>query len=89
VGGRSDGTALILSLYWTRTNITGVVAGMATGTLTTILWKIFLKDATGVYELIRAFFWALGAIALFGLLGRNERGAPAAQNAGESSARPE
>ena len=68
--GASFGTALILSLYWKRTNIAGVVAGMVTGTLTTILWKVFLKDATGVYELIPAFFLSLAVIALFGLLGR-------------------
>ena len=68
--GASLGTALILSLYWKRTNIPGVVAGMTTGTLTTILWKIFLSDVTGIYELIPAFFLSLGLIVLFGLLGR-------------------
>jgi solute:Na+ symporter, SSS family len=68
--GASFGTALILSLYWKRTNVPGIVAGMVTGTLTTILWKLFLKDATGVYELIPAFVLALGAIVLFGVFSR-------------------
>ncbi len=68
--GASFGTAIILSLYWKRTTIAGVVAGMITGTLTTIVWKVLLKDATGVYELIPAFVLALGVIILFGVLGR-------------------
>ena len=71
--GASFGTALILSLYWKRTTVAGVVAGMVTGTMTTILWKVFLKESTGVYELIPAFFLSLGVIALFGLLGRRGR----------------
>jgi sodium/proline symporter len=65
--GASFGTSLILALYWKRTNTAGVVAGMVAGTLTTILWKIFLKETTGVYELIPAFFLALGAVVLFSL----------------------
>lgn len=67
--GASFGSALILSLYWRRTNTTGVVAGMVTGTVTTIVWKLLLADATGVYELIPAFCLSLGVIVLCGLLG--------------------
>ncbi len=68
--GASFGTALILSLYWKRTNIAGVVAGMITGTLVTIIWKLFFVDTTGIYELIPAFFLSLGVILVFGYLGR-------------------
>lgn len=67
--GASFGTSLILSLYWKRTNISGVVAGMITGTVVTILWKLFLKDVTGIYELIPAFFLSMGVILFFGLWG--------------------
>jgi len=81
--GASFGTALIMALYWKRTNVPGIVAGMVAGTLTTILWKVFLKDATGVYELIPAFFLALGVIALFGALGRpRARAGTAIENEG-------
>ncbi len=72
--GASFGTALILSLYWKRTTVSGVVAGMITGTLVTIVWKLFLKDTTGIYELIPAFFLSLGVILVFGFLGGRKRG---------------
>ncbi|MBN1893888.1 sodium/proline symporter, partial [bacterium] len=53
--GASIGTSLIFSLYWKKTHPLGVVAGMVSGTLITILWKLFLKESTGLYELIPAF----------------------------------
>ena len=53
--GASFGTTVIFSLYWKRTHKAGVVAGMITGTVVTILWRIFLKAPTGIYELIPAF----------------------------------
>ena len=57
--GASFGPALILSLYWERTTKTGIAAGMITGTLITIGWKLWLKEPTGIYELIHAFFGAV------------------------------
>ncbi len=57
--GASFGPALIASLYWDKTSKTGVVTAMITGTLITIFWKLWLKELTGVYELIPAFFGAL------------------------------
>ena len=62
--GASFGPALILSLYWQRTTKAGIVAGMITGTLITIFWKLWLKEPTGIYELIPAFFGALLVIIL-------------------------
>lgn len=53
--GASFGSAIIFSLYWRGTTKYGVVAGMISGTLVTIFWKLFLKDLTGIYELIPAF----------------------------------
>jgi SSS family solute:Na+ symporter len=78
--GASFGTSLILALYWKRTTVSGVVAGMITGTLVTILWKLFLKDATGIYELIPAFFLSLGVILLFGVLGGKKGEVPASRS---------
>ncbi len=54
--GASFGSALIFTLYWQRTTKFGVIAGMISGTLVTIFWKLFLKEPTGIYELIPAFF---------------------------------
>jgi sodium/proline symporter len=58
--GAALGPALLLSLYWRGTSRAGVLAGMVTGTVITIVWKLWLKEPTGIYELIPAFFGAFG-----------------------------
>ncbi len=70
--GASFGPALILSLFWKKTTRLGVLAGMIAGTTITIVWWLFLKDATGVYELIPAFFGA-AAVTIGVSLGSRER----------------
>jgi sodium/proline symporter len=66
--GASIGTAVIFSLYWKRTTKYGIAAGMITGTLVTISWKLFLKEPTGLYELIPAFFLSALVIVMVSLL---------------------
>jgi SSS family solute:Na+ symporter len=54
------------------------MAGMITGTLVTILWKLFLKEPTGVYELIPAFLLSALAVMVLGskeASARDEKGA--------------
>jgi len=53
--GASLGPAIIFSLYWKRTTRGAIVAGMIVGTVVTIAWKLWLKNPTGIYELIPAF----------------------------------
>ncbi len=66
--GASFGTSLILTLYWKRAHLYGIVAGMITGTAVTIIWKVFLEETTGIYELIPAFFCSLLIIIIVSLL---------------------
>ncbi|MFA4662400.1 sodium/proline symporter [Pyrococcus kukulkanii] len=66
--GASIGPTLLLSLYWKRTTKWGVVAGMIVGTITTIVWKLYLKEVTGLYELVPAFIFALIATILVSLV---------------------
>lgn len=74
--GASLGPALILSLYWSRTTRGAVVAGMVTGTVITIAWKLWLKEVTGLYELIPAFFGSWAVIVGVSLVaGRRDRSA--------------
>jgi len=56
--GAALGPTTILTLYWRRTTAAGVLAGVATGTVTTIVWYLtpVLRDV--VYELIPAFILA-------------------------------
>lgn len=53
--GASFGPAVVLSLLWKRTTKWGILAGLISGTLVTIIWKTtpFLKQM--IYELIPAF----------------------------------
>ena len=71
--GASLGTALIFSLYWKKTNIHGIVAGMITGTVVIIVWKRFLSESTDIYELIPGFILSALAIISFSLLFRNKK----------------
>jgi len=72
--GAALGPALILSLAWPRTTRAGVVAGMITGAVTTIVWKQWFSAPTGIYELLVAFPAAMIAIAVVSLAaGRGRR----------------
>jgi SSS family solute:Na+ symporter len=57
--GASIGPTSILALYWKRCTRSGIMAGLITGTVVTIIWKnvSFLK--TSLYELIPAFVLGL------------------------------
>ncbi len=72
--GAAFGPALILALFWGRTSRAGLIAGMVTGALTTVIWKqtllweASLKETTGIYELIVAFPLALVAAVVFSLV---------------------
>ena len=66
--GASLGPALILSLYWKRTTRWGAFAGMVTGAIVTVVWRLWLREATGVYELIPGFFLSVLAIVVVSLL---------------------
>lgn len=71
--GASIGTSLIFSLYYKKTTRCAIVSGMITGTLTTIVWKLYLKNITGVYELIPAFFFASVVIGVVSLMTYKEQ----------------
>ncbi|AFN03217.1 proline permease [Pyrococcus furiosus COM1] len=65
--GAAIGPTLIVSLYWKRATKWGVVAGMIVGALTTIIWKLYIRPITGLYELVPAFLFALIATVLVSL----------------------
>lgn len=54
--GAALGPTSILALYWKRTTRSGVIAGLITGTLTTIIWYYIAVLKGIIYELIPAFF---------------------------------
>ena len=57
--GAAVGPTSILALYWKRTTKKGVMAGIVTGTLVTIIWNQTPVLKSAVYELIPGFLLAL------------------------------
>ncbi|MGN0468859.1 MAG: sodium/proline symporter PutP [Acutalibacteraceae bacterium] len=53
--GSAFGPVIILSLFWKRTTYPGAIAGVVGGAVTDILWRVFLSDSTGIYEIIPGF----------------------------------
>lgn len=69
--GASIGPALVLSVYWKKTTGLGVIAGMVTGLITTVVWN----QMTGgpgmifdIYELLPAFTIAFLAVIVVSYL---------------------
>lgn len=65
--GAALGPITILSLFWKRFNFAGAVAGMIAGSITDILWILFLSK-TGVYELLPSFIVGFVVAVLVTLL---------------------
>lgn len=66
--GAAFGPVVILGLYWRRTTRWGALAGMLTGAAVTIAWRVWLKEATAVYELVPGFAAGLAATWLVSLV---------------------
>jgi len=53
--GAAIGPTSILALFWRRTTRAGVIAGLVTGTVVTIIWKVTPSLTALMYELVPAF----------------------------------
>lgn len=71
--GAAFGPALILSLFWKRATKAGIFSGMLAGTIITIVWRLWLKDVTGIYELIPGFFGAFIMIVVVSLFTKRNK----------------
>jgi sodium/proline symporter len=58
VFGAAFGPAIILSLFWSRFNYSGAIAGIVAGAAIDIFWMFLMKDS-GIYELLPGFFGGL------------------------------
>ncbi|MCR5201705.1 MAG: sodium/proline symporter [Lachnospiraceae bacterium] len=69
--GAVFGPAILLSLYWKRSNKYGIIAGMITGAATVFIWKYAVRPMGGLwdlYELAPAFLVAIIFIVVVSLL---------------------
>ena len=56
--GAAFGPAMLFSLFWKRTNLSGVLAGMVSGGVMVFVWKFVVRPLGGawnIYELLPAF----------------------------------
>ena len=68
--GASFGPAMLLSLFWKRSNGQGALAGMIAGGVMIFLWKFMVRPLGGVfniYELLPAFLFALAVNVIVSL----------------------
>jgi Na+/proline symporter len=71
--GAALGPALILALYWQRTSRAGALSGMIVGAALTVGWRLWLREPTGIYELVPAFFVSLLTVWVVSLAGGRRR----------------
>ena len=62
--GAAFGPTILLSLFWKRFNFKGAVTGIVVGAVVDVLWLIFLKSGSGIYEIIPGFFASLLAAVI-------------------------
>lgn len=70
--GSSFGPALILTLWWKRTTRRGVIAGILTGSISTIIWANITILQTAVTERLVSFVFAFIAVVIVSLLDKTK-----------------
>lgn len=81
--GAAFGPTLILSLYWSRMNRAGALAGIVVGGLCVVVWKQLKNGSGGIfdlYELVPAFVMSLAAIVVVSLMTSRPTAAVEAQH---------
>lgn len=66
--GSSFGPALVLLLFWKKLSRAGVFASLITGTVSTVVWKTFFEQPTGVSERLASYVISFGMAVLLSLL---------------------
>jgi sodium/proline symporter len=66
--GAAFGPVIILSLYWSRMNRNGALAGMVVGAITVLIWHELSGGLFDVYEILPGFILSTLAIVIVSLL---------------------
>ena len=69
--GATFGPAILCALFWKRSNLQGMMAGLVTGGVMVFVWKFGIAKLGGmfaIYELMPAFLCALVAIVVVSLI---------------------
>ena len=66
--GAAFGPAIVLSLYWSRMNRNGALAGIVVGGVTIVLWKQFTGGWFDVYEIVPGIILSTVSIVVVSLI---------------------
>lgn len=66
--GASFGPAVVLLIFWKRFSRAGVFASLITGTISSVVWKTFLVNTTGVSERLASYLLAFVMAVAFSLI---------------------
>jgi sodium/proline symporter len=66
--GAAFGPALVLSLFWSRMNKHGALAGIVVGGVTIVIWKQLSGGIFDIYEIVPGIIFSTLAIVLFSLI---------------------
>jgi sodium/proline symporter len=66
--GASFGPAIVLLAFWKKFSRAGAYASLITGTVSSVIWKTWLVDVTGVSERLASYILAFSLAILFSLL---------------------
>ena len=70
--GSAFGPALVLTLWWRKTTRKGIIAGLVTGFLTTIIWANIPELKGIMTERLSSFIMAFLAVVLISKYNRDE-----------------
>ena len=71
--GASFGPAIVCALWWKRTTRNGIIAGMLTGAISTIIWKNIEVLNTMVTERLISFVFAFMAVIIVSLYTKSKK----------------
>lgn len=66
--GAAFGPLIFLSLYWKRMTAAGAIAGIITGGITVLIWKLLSGGIFDLYEIVPGFLLSVIAIVVTSLL---------------------
>ncbi|KUI97611.1 sodium/proline symporter PutP [Vibrio sp. MEBiC08052] len=78
--GAAFGPALVISLFWSRMNRNGALAGIVVGGVTIVVWKQLTGGIFDVYEIVPGMIFSTVAIVVVSLLSREPETAVQAQH---------
>lgn len=79
--GAAFGPAVVLSLYWSRMNRNGALAGIIVGGITIVVWKQLSGGWYDVYEIVPGIILSTAAIVIVSLMTGEPEASVKAQHA--------